>query len=298
MKWLLTDLLMTVAIVGALLRVRGFLAFAGTVCAIGAVVLRFLWLALAVVVMASGTAYAADATYATWNPADKHSTIELSNGNLTAKAVTLDSSYKSVRATLGKDSGKWYFEFVLNTQQGSQVMGVATAAADLTNHLCVQTVAWTFYYTGQKLNNSTCSLTSYGSSYTHGDVIGVAVDLDADMIWTSKGGVWNASGNPATGANPAFSNVSGTVFPAWSGSGINSGSAAQITVNFGASPFTYTPPAGFIAGWCENCGEEPPEPPSIDPLLAMRSFSGGAFVLLGGVLAVIFIQGIRTGRRG
>lgn len=295
MKWFLTDLLLVVAVIGALYRVRGVFAFGCACAAVSSVVLRFLWLAIAIVVV-TPAAFAAGETYATWNPADKHSAVILTNGDLTINVIDASGAYRSARATVGKSSGKWFYEFTLNANQGSQVVGVATDGALLTDHLCTQTVAWTFYYTGQKINNAGCSLTTYGTSYTHGDVIGVAVDLDAGKIWTAKNGVWQASGNPSTGANPAFSNLSGlTIFPAWSGQGTSSGVSARATANFGQSAFAYGPPSGFKAGWFI---EGPPEVVNLTPLFAMKSFSMAAFVLVGGVLASVFIQAIRTGRSG
>lgn len=47
-------------------------------------------------------------TYATRNPSDKNANIALSSGNLIATAS--NTAWKSVRATLGKSSGKWYRE--------------------------------------------------------------------------------------------------------------------------------------------------------------------------------------------
>ncbi|NBW20800.1 MAG: hypothetical protein EBR82_73840, partial [Caulobacteraceae bacterium] len=66
------------------------------------------------------------------------------------------------------------------------------------------------YYsaTGAKQNRGAGGgLTAYGSSYTVNDVIGVAVDMDSGKIWFSKNGVWQASGDPATGSNPAYSDL-------------------------------------------------------------------------------------------
>ena len=41
----------------------------------------------------------------------------------------------------------------------------------------------------------------------------VAVDMDNNKIWLGENGTWFASGNPATGANPMYSNLSGTITP-------------------------------------------------------------------------------------
>lgn len=48
-------------------------------------------------------------TYATWNPSDKSANVTLSNGNLTA-TITANTAFYGARATIGKSSGKWYWE--------------------------------------------------------------------------------------------------------------------------------------------------------------------------------------------
>ena len=43
--------------------------------------------------------------------------------------------------------------------------------------------------------------TAYGDSYTTGDYIGIAFDLDNMKLYFSKNGVWQNSGDPAAGTN-------------------------------------------------------------------------------------------------
>ena len=54
--------------------------------------------------------------YCTWNPLCKGSTTTLSNGNLD---MTAGNSWKSVVATIGATSGKWYWEQSMTTHQHS-----------------------------------------------------------------------------------------------------------------------------------------------------------------------------------
>src|SRR3989344_5257710 len=49
-------------------------------------------------------------TFATWNPSDKSASITFSGSDLTATGPTSGSTFFSVRATIGKSSGKWYWE--------------------------------------------------------------------------------------------------------------------------------------------------------------------------------------------
>ena len=63
---------------------------------------------------------------------------------------------------------------------------------------------------GEKRNNSTG--TSYGDTYTDGDIIGIAYDATNGTIWFSKNGTWQNSatiGEIAAGTttNAAFSGI-------------------------------------------------------------------------------------------
>jgi len=175
----------------------------------------------------------------TWNPADKNAAISLSNANLTAAAT--NTAHKMARATLSKDAGKWYWEITQNVAASAySYHGVATNQATLAGFLGADQYGWSYAGTGYKANAN--SSTSFGAAFTVGDIVGVAVDIDAGKIWFSKNGVWQAGGNPATGANPAFSNLSGkTLFPSIS----LYTNTNQGTANFGAHSFQYPIPSGF-----------------------------------------------------
>lgn len=178
--------------------------------------------------------------YATWNPDDKATEITLSNGNLTA---TSSYSKRKVRATIGHNSGKHYFEYTITTFREWLSLGVANSSMSLTGNDYIGDDAngWGYMNQGQKRHDGVN--TSYGSTYTT-DVIGVAVDFSSGKIWWSKNGVWQASGDPANGTNPAFTSVTGSVFPA-----ITIADEAVITANFGAAAFSYSVPSGFNSGW-------------------------------------------------
>lgn len=178
----------------------------------------------------------------TWNPSDNGG-LTLSNGNLTA--VGTGSTYYSVRATNGYSTGKRYFEIRVDATGDSVYgqVGVLGASASLTGAVGDSAVGWAYYQeTGEKYHSGVAA--SYGSAWTTGTVIGCAVDLDAGKIWWSKNGVWIASGNPATGAKPAFTGLSGTLFPATS---IYASNGDTVTARFSAADQTYAAPSGFSA---------------------------------------------------
>lgn len=181
----------------------------------------------------------------TWNPSDKSADITLSNGNATATAGA--TSWKSVRGQQGRSTGKYYFELVLGSASANGCMvGVGTEIPSLTTHMGASLYGWAYYNysTGQKWNNNFAQ--AFGDSFTTGDVIGVAVDMDAGKIWWSKNGVWQASGDPAAGTSAAYSGLSGTVYPMYSPYNVDD----YATLKELSEDLVYAPPAGFSA-WSE-----------------------------------------------
>lgn len=186
-------------------------------------------------------------TYATWNPSDKNTDITLSGSNLTATCVGGAAAMRAVRGTVGHSSGKHYFEVVMNARGLGQLFGIATASASLSTQCGLDAFGWSYYGdNGNKYNSGSSS--AYGATYSTGDVISIALDLDVGKLWFAKNGTWQASGNPATGANAAFASLSGTFFPMWSADYVGPPFASG-TANFGVTTFAYTPPSGFNVGW-------------------------------------------------
>ena len=167
--------------------------------------------------------------YATLNPLNKHASSDtISNGNL--EASWSGGSACIQPSTIAFSSGKYYYEFLpgISGSIGNGVVGIRRS--DSRNH------SNTFAYlgNGQKMQNESAS--SYGSSYTDGDVIGVAVDMDAGTIRFYKNGADQGQ---------AYSGISGTyTFYQGTFGGSNGGGYA---VNFGQRPFAYSAPSGYKA---------------------------------------------------
>jgi hypothetical protein len=169
-------------------------------------------------------------TYATWSPTDKGAACTLSNGNLT---VTYGAA--SVRSTISKSSGKWYWE-VTSTSAAGGSRGVGNASASLANYPGFDANAIEYDKNGQTYTSNIG--TAYGASFTT-SVIGHALDVDARTItWYKDGvsqGVKSLPTNLTTGAIFAMVGKGGTP-------------NAVCTANFGASKFVYPVPAGFSPG--------------------------------------------------
>jgi hypothetical protein len=135
-------------------------------------------------------------------------------------------------STFGVSSGKWYWEAITENGSGS-VSGIhktqPTGYAQIVGYN--EPNGYGYSGDGNKLNNNTG--TAYGATYTTGDVIGIALDMDAGTLTFYKNN---------TSQGVAFSGLSGTFMPAFSAAGPTSCNA-----NFGQQGFVYTPPSGFVA---------------------------------------------------
>ena len=181
--------------------------------------------------------------YATLNPLD--TTATLSNGSLdvTRSAV---AAHLGTRATFGIASGKWYWEATYSAggSESSSAIGVALRTWTETTY-CGNTNSWSYHSNGNKYLSG--SESSYGATYTTGDIIGIAFDADAGTITAYKNGT--SQGQLTSGL------TSGPYFPA--ASVFN---ASAWNFNFGQRPFAYTAPSGFKA----LCTTNLPEPTIAD----------------------------------
>lgn len=181
-----------------------------------------------------------------WNPSDKDSGCTLSNSDRTASQAALNAGL--VRSTNSLSSGKWYVEATFDS--GSSYFGIATSGHVTSSQPGFQSTGWSVIkFNGSKFTNN--SATGYGSGFSDGDIVMMAVDLDNEKIWWGKNGTWFNSGDPAAGTNEAFSSLTGTYFLAF-GSPSSSG-AKNLTLKTIAS-YSYSPPSGFTSGWGGSAG--------------------------------------------
>lgn len=183
------------------------------------------------------------------NPSDLLN-VTLSGSNLIA---TASGSPSAVRGTTGLSAGKFYCEFTYNSPQSVTCGGLATSTASLASLGGGGATGSIQCFAGFAIwVNGSSSGTSLGS-ISSGQVVGMAVDLTAKLIWfrIAPSGNWNASGtaDPATGAGGISYSVLGagllTLYPAI---GLG-GPSAQIVANFGATAFTGAVPSGFASGF-------------------------------------------------
>jgi hypothetical protein len=122
-------------------------------------------------------------------------------------------------STLGMTKGKFYMEQKIGSS-GNHFAGVTDQYDNL---LLTQTYAGSTSLSVGYYNNGNRYIgdnpTSYGNSYTSGDIIGVAIDIDNGKIYFSKNGTWQNSGVPTSGSTgtgaidlPTSANSYGTWF--------------------------------------------------------------------------------------
>jgi hypothetical protein len=180
---------------------------------------------------------ATESNYCVLNPVSPLASGSITNGNLT---FTSGASDAICAGTLGMSSGKFYWEVTATTVNAS-LSGIGIIGqppASLTVDLRTPSNGYCYISNALRGNNNTTS--SYGATYTSGDIIGVALDMDA-----ATPTVTYYKNNVSQGAISVSSFI-GQLVMVWIQNGANSGNMAGW-VNFGQRPFAYTPPTGFVA---------------------------------------------------
>jgi hypothetical protein len=161
------------------------------------------------------------------------------NGNL--DVATIETTQNFSVSTIPVSSGKWYFEG--NFTGDSCTIGIWQLPLVYATLFFQNKNYRYFNQDGKIYTESGATATTY-NTYTTGDVIGVALDMDNGKVYFSKNGTWQGSADPETETNPTATGLTGTwAFAVQAGS--TSGSI--WSANFGQRPFSYTAPSGFKA---------------------------------------------------
>jgi hypothetical protein len=181
--------------------------------------------------------------YCTLNPLNRLFYTTNDNGVYTNGNLDFSTSVGGLEACIGTiavSSGKWYWEVTQTAGSGRPQIGICqnTDKPNI-NGLGGSATAYIYESDQYKANNG--NFTAYGDSYTIGDVIGVALDMDAGTITFYKN---NAS------QGTAFTSLVGNFSPACGEP--DTGGSVSVTFNFGQRAFAYTAPSGFKALCTQN----------------------------------------------
>ena len=208
--------------------------------------------------------------FATLNVLNKWTNITLTEGNLTAKGY--DNAWRNVDNTIHMSSGKWYWEVYINNVSTYQMHGIvptvrSNGRTDFNGDIYPGSYSdeWGYRNNGY-LYNSASPNTSWGSTYTTGDVLGFALDMDAGTLDVTKNGA--STGSQITGISGTYRTCC-TVYGSSSKASYNFGQDSSFAGNKvaqgnqdanGKGDFYYEPPAGYLA----LCTDNLPDPAIAD----------------------------------
>ena len=213
--------------------------------------------------------------FITINPLDNtFSSNSFANGNT---AFTTGGNYSYCQSTIYLDTGKWYWECkpVSKTGGGEEYMiGIQGKSVTATNSPAQSNNGYTIYANDGQVYGWGATA-SYGSAYTAGDIIGVALDCTNNKIYWSKNGTFMGSGDPASGSNGYSINAANTASQGGYSpvAGFYASNNAVFNFNFGngyfgttavssanadgngVGAFEYSVPSGYYAICSENIKE-------------------------------------------
>jgi hypothetical protein len=161
--------------------------------------------------------------------------VAFANGN---NSLSVSSAiYRTTPSTLGASTGKYYCEIKRTGTSGDTHIGIMNE-----NATPADTASWIGQYSsGYMYAGSTGDLYNSGSipatysSYTTGDIVGIALDCDNGKIYFAKNGVWQNSSDPTNGTNPAFTGLDTSLNYFFCAS-----TGGSVTANFGNGYFGTT----------------------------------------------------------
>ena len=193
----------------------------------------------------------APGTFATLDPANKAAIMILSENNL--RCVSNSAAGRGVAfGTLGKASGKWYWEALSLSAATAQGVGIGTAGTNMNEYLGQNASSWGYFPSGAYWTNAVNVGT--GASWGVNSILGFALDV-AGNLDVYVNGVLGLTINHG---------LAGSVFPGLSDS--SAGGVCDFMMNFGSDSsfngrqtaqnnpdsdgngdFYYAPPAGYLS---------------------------------------------------
>ena len=204
--------------------------------------------------------------FATLNVLSKSSGVTTQEGNLYAQG---SSAWRNIVANFHMSSGKWYWEIYIK-QVGTAIYGIMPATRgnnrqDFYADIYTGTYSdeWGYRNNGY-LYNSASANTTWGDSYTTGDILSFALDMDNGTLDIKKNN--STTGSQITGISTTKEyRAAFTYYTSGTQSNINFGqdstfagqkTAQGNTDGNGKGDFYYAPPSGYKA----LCSANLPDP--------------------------------------
>ena len=153
---------------------------------------------------------------------------------------------------MGVAAGKWYWEVEMDSTSGTlaniqayggvcgiQPTSTSAAAASKSD-------GYVYFMSSAAIGNNGSETAAWGTTFSTGDILGIALDITNSKIYFARNGTWMNSGDPtsgATGTGAAYTisatPSSGNYFPVF-GKGSTSSYTRQMKTNFGNGYFGTT----------------------------------------------------------
>ena len=214
--------------------------------------------------------------FSTLNPLDNYyfaGTFKDGNLDVTTNGTTGNYTFCTSTQKI-PTSGKWYTEVRAYEIGTGCYIGITQEPTTAINiYLGKLSTTWGYYSDGRLFTNDSGS--SYGNSYANGDIIGIAVDMDNNKLYFSKGGTFQNSGDPTSGSTGtgAISITGGVDYFLGASDDTGAATTSRFMWNFGQDGtfcngvtaqgnkdasgignFYYSVPSGFKALCTKNLG--------------------------------------------
>jgi len=206
---------------------------------------------------------------------ENHSSDDLTLSEGRLKFENPSGGHRMVTSTIAPSQGKWYAEIKMTTEAQQTRVGIIDPEKVKYNTY-FHNAGRGYAYKGEdgtiRFNDGTTD-GDYGDTYTTGDTIGIAMDLDNHKLYFSKNGTFQNSGDPtsgATGTGAAPAIATGVFYSFGASTQDASGTNPVIEFNFGSPSFAissgnadggglgnfeFAVPSGYFALCTKNLAE-------------------------------------------
>jgi hypothetical protein len=192
--------------------------------------------------------------WCTWNGVNifngTSSSRALTEGNLAWTSGGTGADGAGCMSTFAVSSGKWYAEIKVTVYNQFTNIGVAPPEIVRSSHGSSSTDYIGYENDGTKYIGSTSS--PYGATYTNGDIIGIALNMDSSQVTFYKNGTSQGTISITSGKDYAIlvTTYNGATNQANFGQPMYTVSGGYSDAN-GYGNFTYQPPSGYLS-LCTN----------------------------------------------